>query len=104
MNEFWKWLLDAIGSGIIGWVISALLGGTVGYKIGRYKSVIHQKQTAGSGSKQFQQGDNRQFLKQNNSYNQIDKNSNNSEPEVGSIVKQKQKAGACSEQTQIGRN
>lgn len=54
-----EWILDGIGTELIGTVIGLIIGafggGAVGYKIGS-KNKIKQKQNAGDNSKQVQIG------------------------------------------------
>lgn len=48
-----EWILDGIGTELIGLAIGALLGGGIGYKIG-IATKVKQKQIAGDGAKQQQ--------------------------------------------------
>ena len=84
--ELLEWIYDGIGTEIVSIVISLIIGaiggGTVGYKVA-IKKTLSQKQSAGDGSEQ------RQEL-------QIGKN------DGGINLKQSQKAGNGSIQTQIG--
>lgn len=50
-----EWILDGIGTELIGLLIGAVFGGAAGYKIGS-KNKIKQVQTAGDNSKQVQIG------------------------------------------------
>lgn len=54
-----KWILDGIGTELIGTIIGLIIGafggGAVGYKIGS-KNRIKQNQNAGNNSKQIQIG------------------------------------------------
>lgn len=91
--ELLEWIFDGIGTEIVGIVISLIIGaiggGAVGYKIG-IKQTLSQKQSAGDDSEQ------RQEL-------QIGKNgvgTNSSKSKTN--LKQSQKAGNGSVQTQIG--
>ncbi len=91
--ELLEWIFDGIGTEIAGIVVSLIIGaiggGAVGYKIG-IKQTLSQKQSAGDDSEQ------RQEL-------QIGKNgvgTNSSKSKTN--LKQSQKAGNGSVQTQIG--
>lgn len=91
--ELLEWIFDGIGTEIVGIVVSLIIGaiggGAVGYKIG-IKQTLSQKQSAGDDSEQ------RQEL-------QIGKNgvgTNSSKSKTN--LKQSQKAGNGSVQTQIG--
>lgn len=87
------WIFDGIGTEIVGIVISLIIGaiggGTVGYKIGIKRS-SSQKQSAGDDSEQKQE------LQIGKDYVGI--NSSKSK----TSLKQSQKAGNGSVQTQIG--
>lgn len=88
-----EWFFDGIGTEIvgivIGLIISAIGGGAVGYKIG-IKRTLSQEQRAGENSEQRQE---LQIGK-----NDVGTNSSKSKTNL----KQSQKAGNGSVQTQIG--
>lgn len=56
-----EWIFDGIGTTIISSVISLIIGGTIGYKIGINKNI--QKQKAGNNSTQVQIGGNNEYGK-----------------------------------------
>lgn len=56
-----EWIFDGIGTTIISSVISLIIGGTIGYKIGINKNI--QKQKAGNNSTQVQIGGNNKYGK-----------------------------------------
>lgn len=88
-----EWFFDGIGTEIVGIVISLIIsaigGGAVGYKIG-IKRTLSQEQSAGEDSEQRQE---LQIGK-----NDVGTNSSKSKTNL----KQSQKAGNGSVQTQIG--
>lgn len=88
-----EWLFDGIGTEIVSIVVSliigALGGGAVGYKIG-IKRTATQKQRAGDDSEQKQE----LHIGENAGVTNVSKNKTN--------IKQYQKAGDGSVQTQIG--
>lgn len=88
-----EWIFDGIGTEIVGIVVSLIIGaiggGAVGYKIG-IKQTLSQKQNAGDDSEQ------RQELQTGK--NGVGINSSSSKTNL----KQSQKAGNGSVQTQIG--
>lgn len=92
MFEWVKWFFDGIGTSIISLFIGAILGGSVGYRIGIHKSKLVQTQKAGSDSEQFQVG--------KPSF-ELDSNSSES-TDIKADCRQSQKAGDNSKQTQIG--
>lgn len=87
------WIIDGIGTEIVGIVINLIIGaiggGTVGYKIG-IKRTLSQKQSAGDDSEQKQE------LKIGRDYVGTDSSKSKTS------LKQSQKAGNGSVQTQIG--
>lgn len=91
--ELLEWIFDGIGTEIVGFVVSLIIGaiggGAVGYKIG-IKQTLSQKQSAGDDSEQRQ--------KLQIGKNSIDTNYSKSKTNL----KQSQKAGNGSVQTQIG--
>lgn len=88
MLNWIKWIFDGIGTELV----SLVIGGVVGFKIGKHKGRLIQEQKAGSSAEQFQQGSNRR--KQNAQVSNMD---------TISMVKQKQTAGNNAKQTQVGR-
>lgn len=88
-----EWLFDGIGTEIVSIVVSliigALGGGAVGYKIGIKRTAI-QKQSAGNDSEQKQE----LYIGEIGSVTNVSKNTTG--------LKQVQKAGDGSVQTQIG--
>ena len=56
-----EWIFDGIGSTIISWLLSLVLGGAVGYKIGINKNIQNQK--ARDNSTQIQIGGNNKYEK-----------------------------------------
>ena len=83
------WIFSGIGNIIIMNLFSMVLGGFIGYKIA-IKQSIAQKQNAGSHSKQYQKG-------HLSDINVVEK-----EKYLDFKMKQIQKAGDNSKQTQIG--
>lgn len=91
MYEFIQWFFDGLGTAIIGLVVGAIGGGTVGFRIGKRKNKFVQSQTAGNGSQQRQEG-------------QISANKRKTAKgvDIKSSFHQTQKAGDNAKQTQIG--
>ena len=92
-----EWFFDGLGteliSIIIGVILVAVTGGTIGYKIGVNKQSMKQKHKAGTASKQKQIGESDKTIVLD------EKNLN-----VNNIkIKQEQKAKDEASQTQIGR-
>ena len=91
--ELLNWIFDGIGTEIVGIVVSLIIGaiggGAVGYKIG-IKQTLSQKQSAGDDSEQRQE---LQIGKNGVGTNSLKSKTN---------LKQSQKAGNGSVQTQIG--
>ncbi len=90
MPEWIEWFFDGLGTELISLIIGALFGGIVGFRIGKHKRKLSQVQKAGMESEQYQKG----------SFSRKSRNSK-SEDEI-SYLTQKQTAGDCSKQTQIG--
>lgn len=51
-----EWFFEGIGTAIFTSIVSLLIGGTVGYKIGIHKNNINQKQRAKNNASQIQIG------------------------------------------------
>ena len=84
------WIFDGIGTEIVGLVLGTVLGGFAGYKIGIHKKG-KQLQIAKAASKQRQEM-------------VVDSDAHiGDETNVQNTIRQIQKAGNNSEQTQIGR-
>ncbi len=92
------WFFDGIGteliSTLIGILIGAGAGGTIGYKVGISKNILIQKQKAGNDSKQKQTG---KILREVD-----DESTENNVKTSRAKVNQKQKGGSSSVQSQIG--
>ena len=56
MYEWIKWFFDGLGTELISLAIGAILGGIVGFRIGKHKSKFVQQQKSGAESEQFQKG------------------------------------------------
>lgn len=54
-----EWFFDGIGTAIISSIVSLIIGGSIGYKIGINKNI--QKQKAGDNSTQIQIGGNSNY-------------------------------------------
>lgn len=85
-----QWIFSGIGTEILTLIIGAVIGGAAGYKIGVRKSYT-QSQKASDGSKQKQE-----LLDDDKSESMFSKKSITK-------IKQHQKAGKNSEQSQVGR-
>lgn len=92
MNEWYTWFFDGLGTELISLLIGIAGGGFLGYRAGKRKERVIQKQIAGKNSDQFQEGN----LK--SEYIQSDSETNNK-----AILHQVQKAGDESTQKQVGR-
>lgn len=90
MPEWIQWVFDGLGTELVSLAIGGILGGIVGFRIGKHKRKMHQVQEAGIESEQYQKGT---FRKKSNDAESKD---------VISSLTQKQKAGDNSKQTQIG--
>lgn len=51
-----EWIFDGIGTTILSSVLSLLLGGGIGYRVGINKNKVKQKQKAGDHASQIQIG------------------------------------------------
>ncbi|WP_277085783.1 hypothetical protein [Porphyromonas catoniae] len=51
-----EWIFDGIGTTILSSLVSLLLGGGIGYKVGINKNKVKQEQKAGDHSSQIQIG------------------------------------------------
>ena len=51
-----EWIFDGIGTTILSSVLSLLLGGGIGYRVGINKNKVKQKQKAGDHANQIQIG------------------------------------------------
>lgn len=90
MPEWIKWFFDGLGTELISLAIGAILGGIVGFRIGKHKSKFIQQQESGAESEQYQKGSSQH------------KKTNAKSEDVISSFAQKQTAGDKSRQTQIG--
>lgn len=86
-----EWIFSGIGTQILSLIIGGIGGGIVGYRVGIRKTGI-QRQTAKDGAAQRQEME----VEDKSGDNQCDKNSTHQ-------IKQIQKAGKDSKQTQAGR-
>ncbi len=86
-----EWIFSGIGTQILSLIIGAIGGGIIGYRVGMRKTGA-QKQTAKEGATQRQEME----IIDTSGDNQGDKSSTHH-------IKQTQKAGKDSEQTQVGR-
>lgn len=92
MPEWVKWFFDGLGTEIISLIIGAVVGGLIGFRIGKHKSKFTQTQEAGSDSEQYQKGKSVSELKNDGLKTQDSKSS----------FCQTQKAGDNSKQIQFG--
>ncbi|MEA4831930.1 hypothetical protein SDC9_111184 [bioreactor metagenome] len=90
MLEWFKWFFDGLGTELIGLAIGTILGGIVGFRIGKHKRKFVQEQEAGAKSEQYQKG------------NFCQKKHNTKSEDVMASFTQKQTAGDKSNQIQIG--
>ena len=51
-----EWIFDGVGTAILSSLVSLLVGGGIGYRVGINKSKVKQKQKAGDHSSQIQIG------------------------------------------------
>ena len=89
MPDWIKWFFDGLGTELLSLVIGALLGGVVGFRIGKSKRKFVQQQDGGSESEQYQRGSSKY-------------ETNRKAEDVTASFTQKQTAGNNSKQVQIG--
>lgn len=89
MPDWIKWFFDGLGTELLSLVIGALLGGVVGFRIGKSKRKFVQQQDGGSESEQYQRGSSKH-------------ETNRKAEDVTASFTQKQTAGNNSKQVQIG--
>lgn len=92
MSEWIKVVFDGIGTELISLFVSFMLGGVIGFRIGKHTRKIKQTQKAGSNADQYQES-----VYPHEHINNIE-NCFDSK----SVIRQSQKAKNNSKQTQIG--
>lgn len=89
MKECFQWIFSGIGVELLKIIISLIIGGFAGYKIG-VKKTINQSQIACDKASQVQK-------------TMINNKGNNEKGKKDNSIKQKQKAGDNAQQIQTGR-
>ncbi len=92
MPNWVQWVFDGFGTELISLAGGAIVGGVIGFRVGKHTTKFTQEQKAGVGAEQYQQGKPTQKLQRNKVKDQ----------DVMETYTQKQKAGDNSKQTQIG--
>ncbi len=92
MSEWVQWFFDGLGTELISLVGGAIIGGIIGYRVGKRTTKFTQAQEAGAESEQYQKG---KSVQKSNRHKAKDQ-------DIVEIFTQRQKAGDHSKQTQIG--
>ena len=92
MIEWIKWFFDGLGTELISLAGGAIIGGIIGFRVGRRTTKFTQTQETGVESEQYQKGKSAQ---KSHGHKAKDK-------DIVETFIQRQKAGDRSKQTQIG--